>query len=57
MQHGEQGTGAVNEQLVKLDTSLQSARKMIDQPADAAMIEQPSASTSLRRHDPGRYQS
>ena len=40
MQHGEQGTGAVNEQLVKLDTSLQSARKLIEQPADAAMIEQ-----------------
>ena len=40
MQHGEQGTGAVNEQLGKLDTSLQSARKMIEQPADATMIEQ-----------------
>ncbi|WP_288100952.1 methyl-accepting chemotaxis protein [Pseudomonas sp.] len=40
MQHGEQGTGAVSEQLVKLDTSLQSARKLIEQPADAAMIEQ-----------------
>ena len=40
MQHGEQGTGAVSEQLVKLDTSLQSARHLIEQPADAAMIEQ-----------------
>ena len=40
MRHGEQGTDAVNEQLVKLDTSLQSARHLIEQPADAAMIEQ-----------------
>jgi methyl-accepting chemotaxis protein len=40
MRRGEQGTGAVNELLAKLDSGLQSARGLIEQPADAAMIDQ-----------------
>jgi methyl-accepting chemotaxis protein len=40
MRRGEQGPGAVNEVLGKLDTSLKTARTMIEQPADAAMVDQ-----------------
>lgn len=40
MRRGEQGPGAVNELLAKLDSGLQSARGMIEQPADAAMVDQ-----------------
>ncbi len=39
MRRGEQGPGAVNDMLGKLDSSLQAARKLIEQPADIAMIE------------------
>ena len=37
---GEQGPGAVNDLLGKLDSGLQSARNMIEQPSDVAMIDQ-----------------
>ncbi|MBP3998488.1 methyl-accepting chemotaxis protein [Pseudomonas sp. GW456-12-1-14-TSB6] len=37
---GEQGPGAVNDLLGKLDAGLQSARGMIEQPSDVAMIDQ-----------------
>jgi len=40
MRRGEQGPGAVNELLAKLESGLQSARGMIEQPADAAMVDQ-----------------
>lgn len=40
MRRGDQGPGAVNELLAKLDSGLQSARNMIEQPADAAMVDQ-----------------
>ncbi|CAI8920464.1 Methyl-accepting chemotaxis protein McpQ [Pseudomonas sp. IT-347P] len=40
MRRGEQGPGAVNELLSKLDSGLQSARGMIEQPADVAMVDQ-----------------
>lgn len=40
MRRGEQGPGAVNELLSKLDSGLQSARGMIEQPTDAAMVDQ-----------------
>ncbi|EZP28743.1 chemotaxis sensory transducer [Pseudomonas sp. RIT288] len=40
MRRGEQGPGAVNELLAKLESGLQSARSMIEQPADAAMVDQ-----------------
>uniref|UniRef100_UPI0030DBF542 methyl-accepting chemotaxis protein n=2 Tax=Pseudomonas sp. EA_5y_Pfl2_R50 TaxID=3088691 RepID=UPI0030DBF542 len=40
MRRGEQGPGAVNELLAKLESGLQSARNMIEQPADAAMVDQ-----------------
>ena len=40
MRRGEQGPGAVNDLLSQLDTGLQTARKLIEQPADAAMIDQ-----------------
>jgi methyl-accepting chemotaxis protein len=47
VRRGDQGPGAVNELLGKLDTSLQAARQMIEQPADAAMIDQQLAALSL----------
>ncbi len=37
---GEQGPGAVNELLTKLDSGLQTARGLIEQPADAARVDQ-----------------
>jgi len=40
MRRGEQGPGAVNELLAKLDSGLREARGMIEQPADAAMVDQ-----------------
>ncbi|SDS12372.1 methyl-accepting chemotaxis protein [Pseudomonas granadensis] len=40
MRRGDQGPGAVNELLVKLDSGLREARGMIEQPADAAMVDQ-----------------
>jgi methyl-accepting chemotaxis protein len=40
MRRGEQGPGAVNDMLGKLDSSLQNARQMIEQPADVALIDQ-----------------
>jgi len=40
MRRGEQGPGTVNELLAKLESGLQSARGMIEQPADAAMVDQ-----------------
>ena len=43
---GEQGPGAVNDLLGKIDTSLQAARQMIEQPADIAMIDQQLAAIS-----------
>ncbi|RLU04257.1 methyl-accepting chemotaxis protein [Pseudomonas prosekii] len=43
---GEQGPGAVNEMLGRLDAGLQTARKLIEQPADVAMIDQQLAAVS-----------
>lgn len=40
IRRGEQGPDAVNEMLGKLETGLQAARQMIEQPADVAMIDQ-----------------
>lgn len=40
MRRGEQGPGAVNELLSKLESGLQSARGMIEQPSDVAMVDQ-----------------
>ncbi|AZZ73937.1 methyl-accepting chemotaxis protein [Pseudomonas sp. RU47] len=40
MRRGEQGPGTVNEFLSKLESGLQSARDMIEQPSDVAMVDQ-----------------
>ncbi|MCS3839830.1 methyl-accepting chemotaxis protein [Pseudomonas sp. JAI111] len=40
MRRGEQGPGAVNDLLGQLDAGLQTARKLIEQPDDVAMIDQ-----------------
>ena len=40
MRRGEQGPGAVNDLLGQLDTGLKTARTLIEQPADVAMIDQ-----------------
>ncbi|MBT9265644.1 methyl-accepting chemotaxis protein [Pseudomonas sp. MG-9] len=40
MRRGEQGPGLVNELLTKLDSGLQTARGLIEQPADAAKVDQ-----------------
>jgi methyl-accepting chemotaxis protein len=40
MRRGEQGPGTVNEFLSKLESGLQSARGMIEQPSDVAMVDQ-----------------
>ncbi|MBZ9784313.1 methyl-accepting chemotaxis protein [Pseudomonas sp. REP124] len=40
MRRGEQGPGAVNDMLGKLDSNLQTASKLIEQPSDIALIEQ-----------------
>jgi len=49
MRRGEQGPGAVSDLLGKLDTSLQAARRMIEQPADLAMIDQQLAAVGQYR--------
>ncbi|SEC44257.1 methyl-accepting chemotaxis protein [Pseudomonas frederiksbergensis] len=46
MRRGDQGPGAVNELLGQLDTGLKTARTLIEQPADAAMIDQQLAAVS-----------
>ncbi len=46
MRRGEQGPGAVNDMLGKLDSNLQTARKLIEQPADIAMLDQQLAAVS-----------
>jgi len=40
MRRGEQGPGTVNDLLGKLDSGLQTARGLIEQPADAAKVDQ-----------------
>ena len=40
MRRGEQGTGTVNDLLGKLDTGLKTARTLIEQPDDAARVDQ-----------------
>ena len=45
IRRGEQGPDAVNEMLGKLETGLQAARQMIEQPADVAMIDAPPTNT------------
>ncbi|VVN11272.1 Methyl-accepting chemotaxis protein McpQ [Pseudomonas fluorescens] len=40
MRRGEQGPGTVNDFLSKLESGLQSARGMIEQPSDVAMVDQ-----------------
>jgi len=40
MRRGEQGPGAVNDLLGKLDSGLQTARSLIEQPSDAAKVDQ-----------------
>ncbi|MET0847156.1 MAG: methyl-accepting chemotaxis protein [Pseudomonas sp.] len=46
MRRGEQGPGAVNDLLSQLDGGLQTARKLIEQPSDVAMIDQQLAAVS-----------
>jgi methyl-accepting chemotaxis protein len=46
MRRGEQGPAAVNDKLAQLDAGLQTARKLIEQPADAAMVDQQLAAVS-----------
>jgi len=46
MRRGEQGPGAVNDLVGQLDAGLQTARKLIEQPADVAMIDQQLAAVS-----------
>ena len=40
MHRGEQGPGTVNDLLGQLETGLKTARSLIEQPADAAMVDQ-----------------
>ncbi|MBK5353002.1 methyl-accepting chemotaxis protein [Pseudomonas sp. TH41] len=49
MRRGEQGPGTVNDLLGQLDAGLQTARKMIEQPAEVAMIDQQLAAVSQYR--------
>ncbi|KAA0976838.1 HAMP domain-containing protein [Pseudomonas sp. ANT_H12B] len=46
MRRGDQGPGAVNDLLGQLDTGLKTARTLIEQPADVAMIDQQLAAVS-----------
>ena len=46
MRRGDQGPGAVNDLLNQLDTGLKTARTLIEQPADSAMIDQQLAAVS-----------
>lgn len=50
MRRGEQGPAAVSELLDKLDSGLQGALKMIEQPADVAMLNQQLEAVSEYRH-------
>ncbi|WPN47564.1 methyl-accepting chemotaxis protein [Pseudomonas sp. P8_241] len=49
MRRGEQGPGVVNDLLSKLETSLQTARTLIEQPADAAKVDQQLAAVAEYR--------
>src|SRR5690242_9439820 len=40
MRRGEQGPGAVNELIGKLDSGLKTARTLIEQPDDVALLDQ-----------------
>jgi methyl-accepting chemotaxis protein len=46
MRRGEQGPGAVNDLIGRLDSGLKTARTLIEQPADVAMIDQQLAAIS-----------
>ncbi|MHC8330297.1 methyl-accepting chemotaxis protein [Pseudomonas sp. LB1P83] len=46
MRRGDQGPGAVNDLLAKLGAGLQTARTLIEQPSDVAMIDQQLAAVS-----------
>ena len=46
MRRGDQGPGAVNDLLGQLETGLKTARTLIEQPADVAMIDQQLAAVS-----------
>ena len=46
MRRGEQGPGAVNELIGQLDAGLKTARTLVEQPADVAMIDQQLAAVS-----------
>ncbi|EJM18710.1 methyl-accepting chemotaxis protein [Pseudomonas sp. GM18] len=46
MRRGEQGPGAVNELIGKLDSGLKTARTLIEQPDDVALIDQQVAAVS-----------
>ena len=50
MHHGEQGPAAVNEVLNNLDQGLKSALTMIEQPADAAILNEQLEAVSEYRH-------
>ena len=50
MRHGEQGPAAVNEVLNNLDQGLKSALTMIEQPADAAILNEQLEAVSEYRH-------
>jgi methyl-accepting chemotaxis protein len=50
MRRGEQGPGAVNELLERLDSGLKTARTLIEQPADIAMIDEQSAAVDQYKH-------
>ncbi|MCU1748976.1 methyl-accepting chemotaxis protein [Pseudomonas sp. 6D_7.1_Bac1] len=50
MRRGEQGPAAVSDLLGKLDTGLQSALKMIEQPANVAMLNQQLEAVSEYKH-------
>ena len=49
MRRGEQGPAAVNDLLGKLETGLHTARSLIEQPADAAMVDQQLAAVAEYR--------
>ncbi|MEB0044762.1 MULTISPECIES: methyl-accepting chemotaxis protein [unclassified Pseudomonas] len=49
MRRGEQGPGVVNELLGQLEAGLQTARKLIEQPADVALIDQQLAAVNQYR--------
>ncbi|PPK35752.1 methyl-accepting chemotaxis protein [Pseudomonas laurylsulfatiphila] len=49
MRRGEQGPGTVNDLLGKLESGLQTARGLIEQPADTAMVDQQLAAVAEYR--------